>query len=131
MADGALTKIVYIEDNAANFDLVKRVLRSTNRYDVLGAADGEAGLELIKAERPSLVLVDLDIPGVNGFEVTRQIKSHCDPALARTPVAVVSANVMQNERDLAIEAGCVAFIEKPFDIRDFRERIEQLIRAAG
>ena len=124
---GKRQKIVYIEDNAANLDLVTRVLRSTDRFDVIGAADGETGLALIVAERPALVLVDLDVPGLNGFEVTRQIKAHEDPGVATIPVAAVSANVMQNERDLAIEAGCVAFIEKPFDIREFRARIAGLL----
>jgi len=123
-------KILYIEDNPANLDLVQRVLHSTGRYEVIGAMDGEVGLEMINDERPALVLVDLDIPGVNGFEVLRQIKQSTDPAIARIPVAIVTANVVTRERERAIEQGCEAFIEKPFDIRDFRDEIGRLIDSA-
>lgn len=119
--------IVYIEDNQTNLDLVVRILESTGLYRVLGAVDGETGLEICAAEQPSLVLVDLDIPGVNGFEVTRQLKSSPDPVLARTPVVAVSANVLKNERTAALEAGCIDFIEKPFDISAFRDRIAGLV----
>jgi CheY-like chemotaxis protein len=127
---GTVKTIVYIEDNQTNLDLVVRILESTGLYRVLGAADGETGLGVIAAEQPVLVLVDLDIPGVNGFEVTRQLKGSDDPALTRTPVVAVSANVLKNERAAALEAGCIDFIEKPFDISAFRERIAALIEAA-
>jgi len=85
--------IVYVEDNVANLDLVKRVLGSTGRYEVLGALDGQTGLEIVAREKPRLVLVDLDVPGLNGFEVIRQIKASPDPAIANIPIAVVTANV--------------------------------------
>jgi CheY-like chemotaxis protein len=120
-------KVVYIEDNDANMNMVIRVLESTGHYKVLPAADGQEGLELIERERPHLVLVDLDIPGVNGFEVTRQIKSSPDPEVARIPVAAVSANVLQDERDASLAAGCIEFIEKPFDIQTFRQQVARLI----
>ncbi|HUH02243.1 MAG TPA: response regulator [Kofleriaceae bacterium] len=119
-------KVVYIEDNPANLSLVVRVLEATGRYEVIGAPDGEAGLELIESELPALVLVDLDIPGVNGFEVTRQIKASPNPIVAGIPVAAVSANVMAGERAASLEAGCVAFISKPFDIHAFRDQIAEL-----
>lgn len=119
-------KVVYIEDNAANMALVVRALEATGRYRVFGAPDGGAGLELIDAERPALVLVDLDVPEVNGFEVTRQIKSSSCAEIARIPVVAVSANVMQGERDAALAAGCVAFIEKPFDLHEFRAMVAEL-----
>ncbi len=119
--------IVYIEDNVENLEMVKRVLESTKRYEVIGATDGESGLAAIERVRPAAVLVDLDIPGVNGFEVLRQIKSSVDPVIAAIPVAVVTANVIRHERDQAIAAGCAAFIEKPFDIREFRDRVDTLV----
>ena len=119
--------VVYIEDNVSNLEMVKRVLDSTGRYEVLGATDGESGLELVARVRPRLVLVDLDVPSVNGFEVIRQIKSSPDPAIAAIPIAVVTANVITKERDQAMRAGCEAFIEKPFDIHSFRKQIDQLV----
>lgn len=111
----------------ANLDLVTRVLHATGRYEVLGATDGATGLELIHRELPRLVLVDLDVPGVNGFEVIRQIKSSDVPEVAGTPVAVVTANVITHERDEAMRAGSIAFIEKPFDIQEFRATIAKLV----
>ncbi len=123
-------KILYIEDNAANLDLVQRILHSTGKYEVIGAMDGEVGLDMIAEQRPALVLLDLDIPGVNGFEVLRQIKQSSDPEVARIPVAIVTANVVTHERERAIEEGCEAFIEKPFDIRDFRDEIGRLVDGA-
>jgi len=119
-------KVVYIEDNPANLSLVIRALEATGIYKVFGCPDGEAGLEQIENDPPAVVLVDLDIPGVNGFEVTRQIKASANPAVAAIPVAAVSANVMAGERDAAREAGCIDFIEKPFDLNAFRKRVAEL-----
>jgi CheY-like chemotaxis protein len=92
----------------------------------LTAPDGEAGLALVERERPALVLVDLDIPEVNGFEVTRKIKSSSDPAISRIPVAAISANVLADERAMSLAAGAIDFIEKPFDIHAFRGQVARL-----
>ena len=128
MSERGVIKVVYIEDNQANLALVVRVLESTGQFRVLGAPDGDSGLELIEAEIPDVVLVDLDIPGSNGFEVTRRIKASSNRRVARIPVAAVSANVMQNERIASLDAGCVLFIEKPFDINAFRATVAELAR---
>jgi two-component system cell cycle response regulator DivK len=122
-----VSTIVYLEDNAANLDLVKRVLESTGQYRVVGADDGLAGLELVRKERPALVLVDLDIPSINGFEVARRLRADRDPQVARTRIVAISANVLQNEPQAALEAGCDAFVEKPFDIHDFRALIGKVM----
>jgi two-component system cell cycle response regulator DivK len=121
----AAVTIVCIEDNAANLDLVKRVLESTGKYRVIGAMDGAEGLAAVEREQPELVLVDLDIPIINGFEVARRIRA--DPRLDGTRVVAVSANVLKNEPQAALEAGCIAFIEKPFDIHEFRAEIARLL----
>ena len=128
MSERGVIKVVYTEDNQANLALVVRVLESTGQFRVLGAPDGDSGLELIEAEIPDVVLVDLDIPGSNGFEVTRRIKASSNRRVARIPVAAVSANVMQNERIASLDAGCVLFIEKPFDINAFRATVAELAR---
>ena len=85
----------------------------------------EARIELGKAI-PDVVLVDLDVPGTNGFEVTRQMKASTNPAVSRIPIAAVSANVMADERSAALAAGCVAFVEKPFDIHRLRALVAEL-----
>ena len=123
--------MVYIEDNASNLRMVVRILEATGHYEVLTAPDGETGLALVERTLPALVLVDLDVPEVNGFEVTRKIKGSSDPAVARIPVAAISANVLANERAASLTAGAVAFIEKPFDIHAFRKQIAELIESAG
>jgi CheY-like chemotaxis protein len=122
-------KVVYIEDNQANLQLVVRALEATGRYQVLGAPDGDSGLQLVEEQLPDVVLVDLDVPGTNGFEVTRQMKASANPAVARIPIAAVSANVLADERSAALAAGCVAFVEKPFDIHRLRELVAELAGA--
>ena len=116
--------VVYIEDNVANLALVKKVLQHSG-YAVEGASTGEDGLTLIERTPPDLVLVDLDLPGIDGFEVVRQIKA--TPAHEHIPVIAISASVMKQERQLAIEAGCVYFIEKPFDIGELRVAVDEAI----
>jgi CheY-like chemotaxis protein len=123
---GVIT-IVCIEDNPANLELVTRVLESTGQYRVIGVNDGLDGLAVVAKEKPALVLVDLDIPSMNGFEVARQIKNSRDPAVAGAIVIAVSANVLKNEPQAALDAGCVAFIEKPFDIHEFRREIARVL----
>lgn len=111
--------------------MVQRILRATGKYDVIGATDGKHGLELVAEHKPALVLVDLDVPSVNGFEVTRRIKRSADPAIAAIPIVAVSANVLKNEGAQALAAGATAFIEKPFDIREFRDHIDRLVTRGG
>ncbi len=124
---GTVRTIIYIEDNAANLDLVRRVLESTGLYRVLGVEDGREGLELVRREKPALVLVDLDIPSINGFEVARRLRADRDPALAKVHIVAISANVLQNEPQASIDAGCDAFVEKPFDIHEFRALIGKIL----
>ncbi|MCC6748987.1 MAG: response regulator [Deltaproteobacteria bacterium] len=125
-ADRDLPTVVYVEDNPDNLRLVQRVLESTGRYRVLGAADGVAGLALIRHHRPAIVLLDLDLPILGGLELAKQIRT--DPELAGTPVVVVSANVMHGERERCLDAGCMDFVEKPIDIVAFRGVVARCIR---
>ena len=127
MSTATLRTIVYIEDNAANLDLVKRVLESTGHYRVIGVEDGQTGLDTVRRERPQLVLVDLDIPSINGFEVARRLRGDRDPEISSTRIVAISANVLQNEPQASLEAGCDAFVEKPFDIHDFRALIGKVL----
>lgn len=118
-------RVVYIEDNAANLSLVRKVLEHAGRYEVIGADTGEAGLELIARDPPDLVLLDLDLPQMDGFEVARRLKA--SPALAAIPIVAISASVMKQERQHALEAGCAFFVEKPFDIRELRAVVEEAL----
>ena len=117
MSDDDRVKVVYVEDNLDNLRLVEWVLESTGRYRVLGATDGVAGLDLVRRERPALVLLDLDLPLVDGLELARRIRQ--DAELRQIPLVAVSASVMRKERQRCLEAGCMAFVEKPFDVIAF------------
>jgi two-component system cell cycle response regulator DivK len=120
--------VVYVEDNSANFALVRKLLEASGRYEVVGATDGEAGLRLVASTRPHLVLLDLDLPALTGLEVLERLKA--DPALASIPVVVVSASVMQRERVKSLEAGAIAFLEKPFDIANLRRAVDDACGSA-
>lgn len=120
--------VLYIEDNASNYALVRKVLEATGRYVVTRANSGEDGLEAIRRGAPDLLLLDLDLPGLNGIEVARKLRA--DPKTARLPIIAVSASVLKAERAQAVEAGCNAFVEKPFDIVEFRDTVEQVLKEA-
>lgn len=117
--------VVYVEDNPANLALVRKVLESTGRYRVEGADTGELGLTRIRQERPDLVLLDLDLPSMSGFEVCRALKR--DPTFHGCPIVAISASVMKRERDEALAAGCTRFIEKPFDIGVLRQIVDEVV----
>ena len=121
-------RVVYIEDNAANLALVEKVLGHIG-YEVEGAHTGEQGLEIIQSDPPHLVLLDLDLPGIDGFEVVRTIKAM--PAFSSLPFIAISASVMKQERKLALEAGCIAFVEKPFDIAELRVAVEEALASTS
>ncbi len=120
-------RVVYIEDNVANLALVTKVLGHVG-YVVEGAETGEEGLEAVEAAPPDLILLDLDLPGIDGFAVVRLLKANV--RLAVIPVIAISASVMKQERKLALESGCVAFVEKPFDISELRVAVEEALASS-
>jgi two-component system cell cycle response regulator DivK len=118
-------RILYVEDNPANLALVTKVLEHTTHYDVMGVTTGEQALEAVRHEPPDLLLLDLDLPGIDGFEVARLLKA--DPASAKIPIVAISASVMKQERQQALDAGCAWFVEKPFDISQLRKIVKDAI----
>lgn len=106
-------KVLYIEDNEENKLLIKRVLQSEG-FIVVDASDGVTGLEKVKSELPDIILMDLHIPGIDGYELTTYIKN--DEKLKHIPVIAITASVMKRDREKAIYAGCDGYIEKPVDI---------------
>ncbi len=105
--------ILYIEDNRENWTLVKRILEAEG-YRVLGAFDGPSGLELAQAERPALVLLDINLPDMDGYEVASRLRAlH---AFRTVPIIALTANVMRGDREKTLKAGCSGYIEKPIDV---------------
>lgn len=106
-------RILVVEDNRDNMTLIVDVLLSLD-YIVLQAMDGEAGLALAQSEKPDLILMDLSLPKIDGWEATRQIKA--DPKLNHIPVLALTAHAMVGDRERALEAGCDDYISKPIDL---------------
>lgn len=120
--------ILYIEDNEDNIFVFTRRL-GRKGYRLLVARDGEAGVSAARAERPSLVLMDLDLPVLDGWKATRVLKS--TPETARIPVIAVSSYAMIDDRRRALDAGCDDFFAKPVDINALCARIESLCGAGA
>jgi len=118
-----MTTILYVEDNEDNIFLFTRRL-SKKGYDVIIARDGEAGISMAHSERPSLILMDLDLPVVDGWEATRLLKA--SPETSHIPVIAVSAYAMVEDQRRALDAGCDDFFSKPVDMKALFARIETL-----
>lgn len=121
-----MTRILVIEDNPANMELVRYVLESFG-YAVSAAADGESGLELARAEPPDLVICDLQLPGIDGIEVTKRLKEQ--PALSRVPVIAVTAYAMVGDRERLLAAGFDGYIAKPLDPQNFVPQIAAFLKS--
>ncbi|KIG12899.1 Phosphate regulon transcriptional regulatory protein PhoB (SphR) [Enhygromyxa salina] len=121
--------VLCVEDNDANFALIKLVLEKTGLWAVSRANDATQARDAIAGQRPDVVLLDLDLPGVSGLELARELKASKD--WSTIPIIVVSASVMRQEHDRAREVGCEFFLEKPFDIGVLRSTVAQAAAAGA
>jgi two-component system, cell cycle response regulator DivK len=117
-------KILLVEDNEMNRDMLSRRLQRRG-YEVLTAVDGETGLALTRSGVPALILMDMSLPGVDGWEATRQLKA--DPATRAIPVIALTAHAMAGDREKALAAGCDDFDIKPIDLDRLLRKIEALL----
>ena len=122
-----MTKILYVEDNDDNVYMLKMRFELLDGYEVVTAEDGEAGCAAAAAEAPDLVLMDLDLPIVDGWEATRRLKQ--DPTTRPIPVIALTAHAMTGARDKALAAGCDDFDTKPIDFDRLLQKIEALLAA--
>lgn len=123
--DGA--KILYIEDNIENRTLVKRVLEIEG-YVVLEAGNGMDGLRVAREEAPELVLIDINLPEVDGYEITTQLRQM--EGLNNIPIVALTANVLKGDRERSLEAGCDGYIQKPIDVDLLPAQIAAFLRQA-
>jgi signal transduction histidine kinase/CheY-like chemotaxis protein len=130
-AGGAPHSVLYIEDNPANLRLVEEIVRFRPDLELLSAPDGPGGLALARARRPEVILMDLNLPGMSGFEVLERLRA--DPLTAAIPVLALSANAMQHDVERGLAAGFARYITKPIDIDKFNEAIDGVLarRAAA
>ena len=117
-------KILLVEDNEMNRDMLSRRLQRRG-YEVMTAVDGESGLVMTKTEMPALVLMDMSLPGIDGWEATRQIKA--DPATRAIPVIALTAHAMAGDREKALAVGCDDFDTKPIDLDRLLGKIAALL----
>jgi two-component system cell cycle response regulator DivK len=107
-------KILVIEDNALNLELLREILAAEG-YEVLEAGDGEEGIEIACRERPDLILMDLQLPGLDGYEATRRLRA--DGRTAAIPIVAVTAHAMRGDDEKALAAGCDGVVVKPIEVR--------------
>jgi CheY-like chemotaxis protein len=120
-------RILYIEDNESNLYLVTFLLQ-TRGHSVVQARDGAEGLALALAERPDLILLDIQLPDLDGYETARLLRS--EPASASTPIIALTSYAMAGDREKALAAGCTGYIEKPINPDTFIATIERFLPAA-
>jgi len=119
-----MPKILVIEDNENNRVLLTRRLKARG-HEVLTADDAEQGLALAHAELSDLILMDIGLPGLDGWAATRRLKAH--PATQGIPIIALTAHAMQGDREKAAEAGCDAYETKPIDFARLFEKIDALL----
>ncbi|PTL35300.1 response regulator [Candidatus Methylomirabilis limnetica] len=116
--------VLHVEDNEYNRKIIRDLL-SKNSYEIVEAHNGEDALDALARQRPDLILMDVQLPKLSGLEVTRRIRA--DPLLAQIPVIAITSFALSGDDRLAIEAGCNAYIAKPFRPRDLLEMIRRFI----
>jgi two-component system cell cycle response regulator DivK len=119
-----MPKILLVEDNEMNRDMLSRRL-ARKGYQVVLALDGQSGLEMTQTEVPDLVLMDMSLPVLDGWEATRRLKA--DPATRHIPVIALTAHAMSSDRDKALEAGCDDYDTKPVELPRLLTKIEALL----
>ncbi len=117
--------ILVVEDNKLNMKLVRGLIKIGN-YRMLEAMDAESGIKLIREERPDLVLMDIQLPGMDGLSATEVIKA--DPDLKDIPIVALTSYAMQGDKEKALAAGCTGYIAKPIDTRQFLETVSQYLK---
>lgn len=117
-------RILMIEDNDQNAYLVTFLLGARG-WEVLRAADGEAGLSMAGTVKPALILLDIQLPGMDGYAVARALKAR--PDVADIPVIAVTSYAMAGDRDRCLSAGCNGYIEKPIDPETFVDEVERFL----
>jgi CheY-like chemotaxis protein len=121
-----MTKVLVVEDNEMNRDMLSR--RLTRRgFQVIFAVDGQQGVDLARSERPDIILMDMSLPVIDGWEATRRVKS--DDATRSVPVIGLTAHAMAGDREKAIEAGCDDYDTKPVEFERLIGKMERLLGA--
>ena len=119
-----MPRLLYVEDNEMNRDMLSRRLRRRG-FEVLIASNGEQGVAMAAAEKPDLILMDMSLPVLDGWQATRRLKAA--PDTRRIPIIGLTAHAMATDRDKCLEAGCDDYDTKPVELGRLLEKIERLL----
>jgi|SRR5262245_16284135 len=119
-------KILVVEDNEDNRHILVMRLRHLGPFDIREAATGQEALDCILREPPDLVLLDLKLPILDGWETARRIRALAEP-LRQLPIVAVTAQAMPGDREKALAAGCDEYVAKPINFRELQEKLERLL----
>ena len=117
-------RILIVEDNPLHTRLIEMTLRAKN-YTLLKATDGEEALDIATRERPDLILMDLNLPEMTGFEVIKKLREN--PAFSHTPIIAITAYAMKEDRERLIESGCDTYLTKPINTRELPRIIAEML----
>ena len=118
--------VLYIEDNPDNMTLVRRVMEAAG-YTLFGASNGMEGLAVAAREQIDLILLDINLPDIDGYEVARRLRRDTKPYLAHIPIIAITANALKGDAENALDAGCDVYMSKPINIHELRARVEGFI----
>lgn len=118
--------ILYVEDNPDNTMLVRRALEARS-YKLLHAATGLKGVEIAETEPVDLILLDINLPDIDGYEVARRLRASDKRELKTVPIIAVTANALKGDAEKALEAGCDVYMSKPINIRELWARVEAFV----
>uniref|UniRef100_A0A7C4EKS1 Response regulator n=1 Tax=Thermodesulfovibrio aggregans TaxID=86166 RepID=A0A7C4EKS1_9BACT len=113
--------ILVVDDNEDSRELVKKILKKYG-YEIIEAIDGEEAIAKAIAYRPDLILMDISIPKIDGYEVTKRLKARVD--FKDTPIIAFTAHAMRGDQEKALQAGCNGYISKPINVREFHDQIK-------
>ncbi|MGB8744850.1 MAG: response regulator [Pseudolabrys sp.] len=120
-----MTKVLYVEDNDDNIYMMRLQFELLDGFEFLTAEDGESGYAKAKAELPDIILMDLDLPILNGWEVTRRLKD--DATTRHIPVIALTGHAMAGSREQALAAGCDDFDTKPINFQRLLQKVDQVL----
>jgi CheY-like chemotaxis protein len=121
-------KILIIEDNEQNLYLISFILEK-HGYEVFAAQDGQEGIDMATSVKPDLILLDIQLPVMDGYTVARQLRTNAE--FAQIPIIAVTSYAMTGDREKTIEAGCNGYIEKPINPDTFLQQVEQHFASTG
>jgi CheY-like chemotaxis protein len=126
---GAVRTLLYVEDNPANLQLVEELIARRPDLRLLSAADGGLGIALAREFMPEVILMDINLPGINGIEVMKILRK--DPATAQIPIVAISANAIPSDIKKGLDAGFCRYLTKPLVVNEFMDALDVALEFAG